>query len=142
VDRPASRPSLSSCMLAGLLLSGMFPAASGDAQAQAPRQGGSMNSQGGTAAAPAGADRRGMKLAAGAVQGAGQPGKEPSEAYRESIRQTVENRRQRRANRGQGTGDLRRAGEIVLWPMPPALIIRHTSEVHDEIESLFGLLRK
>ena len=32
-------------------------------------------------------------------------------------------------------------GAIVPWPMPPTLIIRHTAEVHGEIEGLLGLLR-
>jgi hypothetical protein len=39
-------------------------------------------------------------------------------------------------------GDSRPIGAIVPWTMPPALIIRHTPQVHDEIESLLGLLRK
>jgi hypothetical protein len=140
MDRPASRPSLSPCLHVGSLLLGMFLTTTGDAQAQG--QGRSMSSQGGAATAPAGADRRGANLAAGAVQGAGQPRIEPSQAYRESIRQTVEKRRQRRAIRGQGPGDLRPIGGIVPWPMPPELIIRHTSQVHDEIENILGLLRK
>lgn len=38
--------------------------------------------------------------------------------------------------------DAMAVGAIVPWPMPPALIIRHTPQVHDEIESLLGLLRK
>jgi hypothetical protein len=142
MDRPASRPSLSSYLLAGSLLLGMFFAATGDAQAQKSGQGGSTNSQSGAAAVPAGADRRGANRAAGAAQGAGQPRNEPSQAYRESIRRTVEKRRQRRANRGQGMGDSRPIGGIVPWTMPSALIIRHTPQVHDEIESFLGLLRK
>jgi len=66
---------------------------------------------------------------------------QPSAEYNESIRRTVEKRRQRRAVRRQGLNDSRGAvGAIVPWPMPPALIIRHTSEVHDEVGVfLFGL---
>jgi len=120
----------------------MFFAAAGGAQAQTSGQGGSTSSQSGAAAAPAGSDRRGANPAAGAAPIAGRPRNEPSHAYRESIRQTVEKRRQRRANRGQGMGDPRPIGAIVPWIMPPALIIRHTPQVHDEIESLLGLLRK
>ncbi len=142
MDRPASRPSLSSFLLAGSLLLGMSFAATGDAQVQRSGQGGSTSSQSGAAAAPAGSDRRGANPAAGAAPIAGRPRNEPSHAYRESIRQTVEKRRQRRANRGQGMGDPRPIGAIVPWIMPPALIIRHTPQVHDEIESLLGLLRK
>ena len=70
------------------------------------------------------------------------PGNATSEAYRESIRRTVEKRRKLRAGRGQGTGDSLPVGGIVPWPMPAALIIRHTPQVHDEIESFLVLLRK
>ncbi len=38
--------------------------------------------------------------------------------------------------------DSRPVGAIVPWIMPPVLIIRHTAQVHDEIDSLLGLLRK
>jgi hypothetical protein len=68
--------------------------------------------------------------------------KGPSEDYQDSIRRTVERRRQRRANRGQAALDSAPVGAIVPWPMPPVLIIRHTPQVHDEIESFLGLLRK
>jgi hypothetical protein len=77
-----------------------------------------------------------------AADGAARPG-EPSAAYRESLRQTVERRRQRRARRQQGAADASQAmGAIVTWPMPPALIIRHTREVHGEIGSLSDGLRR
>jgi hypothetical protein len=135
IAHPASRPSLSSYLLAGSLLLGMFFGAAGDAQAQTSGQGRSTTSQGGSGAAPA--DRRGANPA-----GAARPRNEPSEAYRESIRRTLELRRQRRANRGQAMGDSRPVGGIVPWPMPPALVIRHTPQVHDEIGSFLGLLRK
>jgi hypothetical protein len=140
MDRPFSRTSLSSFSLAGSLLLGMFFAVPIDARAQTSAQGGSTTSQKGGAAAPAGADRRGAKPAPAA--GAARPRNEPSEAYRESIRRTVERRRERRANRGQGMGDSHPTGGIVPWPMPPALIIRHTPQVHNEIESFLDLLRK
>ena len=73
--------------------------------------------------------------------GAARPG-EPSAAYRESLRRTVERRRQRRARR-QNAGDASQAaGAIVPWPLPPALIIRHTREVHGEVDSLLYGLRR
>jgi len=142
MDRPATRQSLSPLLLAGSLLLGLLFVAAGDAQAQTSGQGGSTTSRGGPAASPAGADLRGANPAAGAAPGAGKPRNEPSQAFRDSIRRTVEKRRQRRANRGQGMGDPRPVGAIVPWSMPPALIIRHTPQVHDEIESLLKLLRK
>src|SRR5271166_5256512 len=107
MDRPESQPNLSSYLFTGSLLSGMFLAATGDAQAQTSGQGGSTNSQSGAAAAPPGSDRRGAKPEAGVARGAGRPRNEPSQAYRESIRQTVEKRRQRRANREQREDCLR-----------------------------------
>ena len=79
------------------------------------------------------------------ARGAKAPGgaSEPSAAYQESVRQTVERRRQRRARRQQNAGDSAGAvGAIVPWPMPPALIIRHTPEVHGQVDSfLYGLRR-
>jgi hypothetical protein len=144
MDRPTSRLSLRSSHLASSIVLGVFFATTGDALAQTPpaenRQ--SATSKGGAAAAPAGADRQGAKAAAGIARGPARPRNEPSETYRESIRRTVERRRERRANRGQGTSDSRPIGGIVPWPMPPALVIRHTSEVHDEIDSFLRLLRK
>jgi hypothetical protein len=72
------------------------------------------------------------------------PRREPSQAYRDSIRKTLEKRRQRRARRALGPGldGARPIGAIVPWPMPPALIIRHTPEVHGELDSLLGGLRR
>ena len=68
---------------------------------------------------------------------------EPSAAYQESVRQTVERRRERRARRQQNAGNAALApGAIVPWPMPPALIIRHTREVHGEVDSLLYGLRR
>ncbi len=138
MDRPASRPGLSTYLSAGSLVFGMIFAAAGNAQGQTAGQGGSTASQ----SKAAGADRRGGSSTTGAARKADQPRKEPSQAFRESIRRTVEKRRQRRANRGQGMGDSIPIGAIVTWPMPPALIIRHMPQVHDEIESLLGVLRK
>jgi hypothetical protein len=60
---------------------------------------------------------------------------EPSEAFRESIRRTIELRKQRR-RMGRPA-----VGRIEFYPMPPALIIRQTPEVHDEIGALLDLLR-
>jgi hypothetical protein len=67
----------------------------------------------------------------------------PSADYQASIRKTVERRRGRRARRQQNAGDDSGAvGAIVPWPMPPALIVRHTREVHGEVGSLLYGLRK
>jgi hypothetical protein len=86
---------------------------------------------------------RGKSQTAAAAQ-AQPPRREPSQAYRDAIRKTLEKRRQRRARRAQGPGlnDTRPIGAIVPWPMPPALIIRHTPEVHGELDSLLGGLRR
>ncbi len=66
-----------------------------------------------------------------------------SAEYQASLRQTVERRRSRRARRQQNAVDSAGAvGAIVPWPMPPALIIRHTSEVHGDVGSLLYGLRK
>ena len=67
----------------------------------------------------------------------------PSAAYQESLRQTVQRRREHRARRQQnGGGEPGAPGAIVIWPMPPALIIRQTREVHGDVDSfLFGVRR-
>jgi hypothetical protein len=111
----------------------MFFGAAGDAQAQTSGQGGPTTLQGG--AAPA------NRLGANAA-GAARLRNEPSEAYRESIRRTIELRRQRRSRQGQARAASSPVGGIVPWPMPPALVIRHTPQVHDEVESFLGLLRR
>ncbi len=59
---------------------------------------------------------------------------EPSPEYRAVLRRTLELRKGRRG--------IRAAAPIVPYPLPPSLIIRHTREVHGEIESLLGLLRR
>ena len=73
-----------------------------------------------------------------------EPRREPSEAHKESLRKTLAKRRQRRAQRAQASGldDAQPIGAIVPWPMPPALIIRQTPEVHREVNSLLGQLRR
>jgi hypothetical protein len=68
---------------------------------------------------------------------------QPSAAYKESLRRTVERRRQRRTLRRQGQGDGQGTlGAVVPWPMPPALVIRHTTAVHDEVGAFLYLLRR
>jgi hypothetical protein len=71
-------------------------------------------------------------------------GGEASAAYQESLRKTVERRRERRARRQRNGRDSSSGavGAIVPWLMPPALIIRHTREVHDEVDSLLYGLRR
>jgi len=73
---------------------------------------------------------------------AGAPRREPSKEYQESIRKTVEQRRRRRARRGQDPDGVRPVGAIVPWPMPAALIIRQTPQVHEEVGSLLDQLRR
>lgn len=59
----------------------------------------------------------------------------PSEEYKANLKRTLELRKQRR-------GAARtRVGVIEPYPMPPALIIRHTRETHEEIDALLNLLR-
>ncbi len=70
---------------------------------------------------------------------------EPSPARRESLRRTIEKRRQRRAQLAQeqtSTASIGSIGAIVPWPMPPALVIRHTGATHDEINDFLAILRK
>ena len=62
---------------------------------------------------------------------------EPSPEYRAALRRTAELRKQRRQDR-----TARPPGVIVAYPLPPALIIRHTPEVHDEVRGLLDLLRR
>ena len=68
--------------------------------------------------------------------------REFSEAYRESLRRTIEIRRQLRARRRQGADASQPPGAIVPWPMPSALIIRQTRDVHGEIGSFLDVLRR
>ena len=136
--------------LPGWVLAGFFwigtCCAAGDAFAQAQESG-----RGGQLASPA--DRKATPSEPGKTDGgdARAPRGEkpaaraalPSADYQASIRKTVERRRQRRARRGQNAADDTAAvGAIVPWPMPPALIIRHTREVHGEVGSLLYGLRR
>jgi hypothetical protein len=141
MHRPASQPVLSLFRVCRSLLLAILVSATGETQArsQTSAQGGSVDAQREAAAALA-ARRR--AAAAGAARGAAQPRQEPSQAYQESMRRTIEKQRERRANRRQGMSEPRQIGGIVPWPMPPALVIRHTPDVHDEIESLVGMLRR
>ncbi len=128
--------------LAASLAVWLFVTATQDASAQSAGPGASTATAPATAKAkPGGANRKSANRAGQAVQKAAQPRKEPSQAYRDSIRQTVEKRRQRRARSAQGFGAARPVGAVIPWLLPPALIIRHTPEVHEEIERLLGLLR-
>jgi len=61
---------------------------------------------------------------------------EPSAEYRAALRRTLERRKERKGNRANAP-----VGQIVPYPMPPTLIIRHTREVHGEVEGLLRLLR-
>jgi hypothetical protein len=75
-------------------------------------------------------------LALGAVPWAA-PAAEPSPEFRAGLRRTAELRKQRRRDRMA-----RPPGAIVPYPFPPALIIRHTPDVHDEVRALLDLLRR
>jgi hypothetical protein len=145
-------------ILAGLLLWGTFR--TGDtAQAQTPGSGqgrpsaqgpGQKPNAGAAAQAAPNAKHRGAapkpeKAQAPEPAKTQQSRREFSEAYRDSLRKTLEQRRQRRARlaRIQGLDDTSRPiGAIVPWPMPPALIIRHTADVHGEVDSLLDRLRR
>jgi hypothetical protein len=120
-------------------------------QGQAPAQAGSRSS-GATVRSGAGGDRLGAnppraqaKVQAPPSTKAQEVRRQPSAAYQESLRLTLEKRRQRRARRqqAQGLDDAPRPiGAIVPWLMPPALIIRHTPEVHGEVGSFLDGLRR
>src|SRR3954452_15933365 len=60
----------------------------------------------------------------------------PSPAFQAELRKTLEQRRARRTRTG-----VRPPNAIVPWLMPPALIIRATPEVHDEVQTLLDTLR-
>ena len=64
---------------------------------------------------------------------------EPSPEFRANLRRTLELRKQRR----RPVAALPQpAGAIVPYPFPPALIIRHRPEVHDEIDAFLEALRR
>jgi hypothetical protein len=58
-----------------------------------------------------------------------------SREYQESLRRTAELRKQRRRSQGNPPG------AIFTYPMPPALIIRQTPEVHGDVDAVLRLLR-
>ena len=85
----------------------------------------------------------GRGAGAGAAAGAAGRAAEPSADYQESLRQ--DGRKASPAPRSAATERRRcggAVGAIVPWPMPPALIIRHTREVHGEVGSLLYGLRR
>jgi hypothetical protein len=126
--------------LGGLLVCAVI-CASGEARAQTqpPASGGSKAGVKGQKSGPSQAPKADRRDADKAKPAAG----EPSAAYQESLRRTVERRRERRARRQQNVSDdVGAVGAIVPWPMPPALIVRHTREVHSEVDSLLYGLRR
>jgi hypothetical protein len=129
-------------LVAGFLPLVILVAATGNTLAQTPGSGKTPSTQANASGATGGADRRDRDGAQKAARGADRPQEQTSQAFRESIRQTVERRRQRRARRGQQVGESQPVGAIITWPMQPALIIRQTPQVHDEIETLLNLLKK
>jgi hypothetical protein len=140
MKRPANRLRPVRRVFTGLFVGAVICAA-GEArgQTQSPAQGGSKASAKGQSDRPSGSGNSGRRSADRKKPSTG----EPSAAYQESLRQTVERRRQRKARRQQNAGDAAGAvGAIVPWPMPPALIIRHTREVHGEVDSLMYGLRR
>jgi hypothetical protein len=141
MDDPPHLHNLLASLMAGSLGFGIVLAATVNSVAQKSGQGRTTNPRD-TAAAPVAADRRGVNRAHEGNQKPKQARKQLSQAYWESIRRTIERQRHRRARRGQSLDDSRPVGEIITWPMQPALIIRQTPQVHDEIESLLKLLRK
>jgi hypothetical protein len=140
MDCPVIRSLSLEWILGGLLVFGVM-CSSGEARAQEQP-----SAQGDKKAGAKGRNdrpREAAKSNPGGADRAPRGASEPSAAYQESMRRTVEKRRQRRARRQQNAGDSAGAvGAIVPWPMPPALIIRHTREVHGEVDSLvYGLRR-
>jgi hypothetical protein len=140
MDRSVIRLRPFNLALGGLLFCGVI-CGSGEARAQTEPP-----SQDGSKAGTKGKTDRRSEAAKSDRRGAGraaQGSSEPSAAYQETMRRTVERRRQRRARLQQnGAGAAEAVGAIVPWPMPPALIIRQTREVHGEVGSLvYGLRR-
>lgn len=133
------------CLLAGFLLWEMPKACaqsppsdqsqkagpSGDKKAQTDTKGRNSSSTKGQTA------KKAEAKASGAA-----PRREFSEAYRESLRRTVEKRRELRSRRRMGSDASQPPGAIVPWPMPPALIIRQTPDVHGEIGNFLDVLRR
>jgi hypothetical protein len=65
------------------------------------------------------------------------PAAEPSPAYRAGLKRTAALRKQRRRD-----ATAQSVGVIEPYPFPPALIIRHTPQVHDEVRGLLDVLRR
>jgi hypothetical protein len=134
--------------LAGFLLSGVHPA-----RAQSPPSGRNQKA-GQTAGTETQTAKKGRRSSSTSGQDTAKaqakasktaptpPRREFSEAYRESLRRTVEKRRELRARRRMGAEALVPPGAIALWPMPPALIIRQTPDVHGEVGSFLDVLRR
>jgi hypothetical protein len=151
MNGPASRLHSAGRVLGGLLLCGLFGAGNAAlAQTSGTEQGRSRSRGQGRDGGAAGATdsaKGGAQARRGQAQDPPRAGaqrqREPSAAYQESLRRTVEKRRARRARRAQGQAEARAAiGAIVPWPMPPALIIRHTPDVHAEVGSFLDGLRR
>jgi hypothetical protein len=62
-------------------------------------------------------------------------GAEPSPEFRANLKRTIELRKQSRRS-------VQPIGAIVPYPFPPALIIRHQREVHDEVGAFLDALRR
>jgi hypothetical protein len=75
-------------------------------------------------------------LALGGIHSA-VPAAEPSPEYRAGLKRTAELRKHRRRD-----ATAQPVGVIVPYPFPPALIIRHTPQVHDEVRGLLDVLRR
>ncbi len=60
----------------------------------------------------------------------------PSPAYHAAWKRTLPMRRSRRQDRTR-----RAIGTIRMYPMPPALIVRHTPEMQEEVRAVLDLLR-
>lgn len=63
---------------------------------------------------------------------------EPSAEFQANLKRTLELRKQRR----RAAAAVQPVGAIVPYPFPPALIIRHRPEVHDEIGAFLEALRR
>lgn len=150
MDSRSRRIARAGALLAGWLIGAVVEArgqeSPPDAGAPKRKADGAPGQRQGTAKAgpKKGAAKAGPKKEAAKAAGEKAPRREPPEDFQEGIRKTVERRRQRRARQAQalGTSDAQPPGAIAPWPMPPALIIRQTPEVHDEIDSLLGQLRR
>jgi hypothetical protein len=64
---------------------------------------------------------------------------EPSPEFQANLKRTLALRKQRRR---AAAAEAQPVGAIVPYPFPPALIIRHRPEVHDEIGAFLDALRR